>query len=92
MYVQYINRGPHTVIDGKNEYTFKYMEVKEIPDNIGRFITSKMRHSFRKIEQDQSIIKDSVTEKLKLIHNHIIIHVKKKDERYFKCTLSPAAA
>ncbi len=92
MYIQYINRDPHTVIDGKNEYTFNYGEIKDIPENIGRYITSKFKHSFVKIDEDKTIIKNPVNNTLKMVDGSIIFHIKNKNERFFKCALSPAAA
>lgn len=56
MNIKYINKDPHTVNDAEI-YTFKYNEIKDIPDHLANYLISKFPHSFVKAE---NIVKKTI--------------------------------
>lgn len=95
MYVQYLNKDPHTIIDGKNHYDFRYNQIRELPDNVGRFVVSRFPFAFKKVDRFENIVNDKKSPSFNAVmwnDTDIIFHIKKKNERSFKSTLSPAVA
>lgn len=65
MFVQYINKESHTIVDGSKEYVFNCNDIKEMSDKLGIYICSKYRNSFKKaneLKKEIKKIKDTVRE------------------------------